>query len=394
MPEQFLHGVEVVEIDNGLRPIRTLRSSVLFFVGTAPEADADVFPLDTPVLVEGPGKAAALGATGTLRDCFDAAYAQGAGLGLYVRVAEDADEATQLANVVGDAALQTGVHAAMSAHGRTGLKPRLLAAPGFTGQRPGDAANPVAAALKGIAESLRAIVFVDGPDTTEAAAITARGDFGSDRVYLVDPGVLVFDTATATNVTRPASAFAAAATARRDAEKGFWWSPSNQEINGIVGTSRPVSFALSDPDTQTNRLNENEVATVVYEGGFRLWGNRSTATDPNWAFLSVRRTADMIYEAIEAAFLWAMDRPFSPQLVNDIQESAAAYLRTLRARGAILGFKVWIDPELNTEANLKAGKLFVNFDIEPPAPLEHLTFQAYRNGTYYEELTGDLIAAA
>ena len=29
MPEQFLHGVEVVEIDSGPRPIRTVRSSVI-----------------------------------------------------------------------------------------------------------------------------------------------------------------------------------------------------------------------------------------------------------------------------------------------------------------------------------------------------------------------------
>ncbi|CAM3708453.1 hypothetical protein CESP606_04140 [Cereibacter sphaeroides] len=35
---------------------------------------------------------------------------------------------------------------------------------------------------------------------------------------------------------------------------------------------------------------------------------------------------------------------------------------------------------------MKAGKLFLDFDIEPPAPLEHLTLQAHRNGDYYEEL--------
>lgn len=34
---------------------------------------------------------------------------------------------------------------------------------------------------------------------------------------------------------------------------------------------------------------------------------------------------------------------------------------------------------------MKAGKLFLDFDIEPPAPLEHLTLQAHRNGDYYEE---------
>ena len=53
MSEQFLHGVEVVQIDNGARPIQTVRSSVIGVIGTAPEADASVFPVNTPVLIAG-----------------------------------------------------------------------------------------------------------------------------------------------------------------------------------------------------------------------------------------------------------------------------------------------------------------------------------------------------
>ena len=40
MAEQYLHGAEVVEIDNGARPIRTAQSGVIGLVGTAPDADA------------------------------------------------------------------------------------------------------------------------------------------------------------------------------------------------------------------------------------------------------------------------------------------------------------------------------------------------------------------
>ena len=36
--ETFLHGVEVIEIDNGTRPIRTVRSSVIGIIGTAPDS--------------------------------------------------------------------------------------------------------------------------------------------------------------------------------------------------------------------------------------------------------------------------------------------------------------------------------------------------------------------
>ncbi|MDF4490339.1 phage tail protein, partial [Vibrio parahaemolyticus] len=35
---QFLHGVEVIEIDDGSRPIQTVKSAVIGLVGTAPGA--------------------------------------------------------------------------------------------------------------------------------------------------------------------------------------------------------------------------------------------------------------------------------------------------------------------------------------------------------------------
>ncbi|MDJ0824250.1 MAG: hypothetical protein QNJ16_01980, partial [Rhodobacter sp.] len=39
--------------------------------------------------------------------------------------------------------------------------------------------------------------------------------------------------------------------------------------------------------SRANLLNEQEVATIVRKNGYRLWGNRSLASDPLWAFLSV-----------------------------------------------------------------------------------------------------------
>ncbi len=44
MTTTFLHGVEVLELDTGLRPIRTVRSAVIGLVGTASGADETVRP--------------------------------------------------------------------------------------------------------------------------------------------------------------------------------------------------------------------------------------------------------------------------------------------------------------------------------------------------------------
>lgn len=393
MPDIFLHGVEVVEIANGLRPIRTVKSSIIGFVGTAPVADPLLFPLDTPVLVTGPKQAALLGAGGTLKDAYEAAYAQGVNAIIVVRVDVGADATATLANVTGSSASMTGLWALLNAGPLLGQVPRILAAPGFTSTPAASPASPVTTGLLSVAQRLRGVVIADGPNTTEADAILDVAKYGSDRLFIIDPAVRVFDTATAAYVTRPASGYVAGMISKTDVEKGFWWSPSNRIVEGIVGTARPVTFAISQPDTEANRLNEANVATIIREQGFRLWGNRSPATDPLWAFLSVRRTADMIFESIEQAHLWAMDRPFSVQLLLDIKDSVKAYINTLVARGALLGGDVWLDPELNTETELKAGKLYLDFDIEPPAPLEHLIFRAHRNGSYYEELVTAVAAA-
>lgn len=399
MPESFLHGVEVVEITDGIRPVRTARSGVIGLIGTAPDADAAVFPLNTPVLLAGtPRLAADLDTVGdgegTLKAAVDAIFDQTGASVVVVRVTEGEDLAATQANIVGDAATRTGVHAFLGAEAAVKVTPRILIAPGFTSDRPADDANPVVTELLVVAAKMRAIVVADGPSTTDAEAITWREDFGSDRLYAVDPAVKVFDTVSAQTVVQPAAGRVAGLIAKSDSERGFWWSPSNQVIAGITGTARAIDFQMADPNSSANLLNENMVATIIHRDGYRLWGNRTASADPLWAFLSVRRTADMIYEAIEQSFLWALDRPFSAQLILDIQDSIAAYLRQLRALGAIINGTVWLDPELNTQATLLAGQLYIDLDLEPPAPLERLTFRVHRNGTYYEELVQQVIQAA
>ena len=386
MPDQFLHGVQVVETLDGARPIQTVRSSVIGLIGTAPLADAGKFPLNTPIALTSTKDAADIGATGTLKDALDGIYDQVGTIVVLVRVDEGADEAATLANLVGDAATFTGVHALMSAGSIVKLQPRLIVAPGFTHQRSGGNANPVVAELKGIADKLRAVVFADGPSTSDADAITAAGEAGSNRIYVVDPFSLAYSTEAAANIAQPSSARFAGVQARVDNDLGFWHSLSNKPINGITGLARPIGFNMSDTSSQSNVLNEAKVGTIIFKDGYRAWGNRGTGAEPLTAFLSVRRTMDIIEDSIEDAFLWAIDKPISAQLILDIEESINAYLRTLVALGAILGGEVWLDKELNTAATLQAGKLYIDADIEPPAPCEHLTIRIHRDSGYYTEL--------
>lgn len=399
MATTFLHGVEALELDTGIRPIRTVRSAVIGLVGTAPEADATVFPLNQPVLIPGSRAIAGkLGATGTLPGAMDGIFDQIGATVVVVRVEEGANETATMSNIVGTSTGYTGVHALLRAESDLGVTPKILIAPGFTHQRIEDSnapgtflVNPVVAELLGIAqdsvglgERLRAVVIADGPNTTDAAAQAYAADHGDDRLYVVDPWVRVLSGTTF--VDQPASARVAGLIARVDAEMGFWESPSNKLIQGISGISRPVPFALGDANSAANILNENNVATIIREQGYRLWGNRTTSSDSKWAFLSVRRTADMIAESILRGHLWAVDRCINRTYLQDVAESVNEYLRSLKARGAILGGECWVDPEANTEANIANGHVTFDFDFTPCYPAERVTFRSVLTNGYLTEL--------
>lgn len=470
--EQFLHGVEVIDIDGGARPISTVKSSVIGIVGTAPDADPLAYPLNTPVLVAGSRiEAAKLDMTGlglgTLPSALDSIFDQCGAVVIVVRVAKEATESATLANMLGGVDPVTGqykgVHALRAAQSALGYQPRLLCAPGFTHLRVtggvvtlsgaagsgytdgsyalaasggtggsgaaatvtiaggvvtkrtitnsgsgysvaptftlsgagagtgatfvpglGNAGNAVVAELVGIADRLKATIFADGPSTNDAAAIAYAGDFGSKRVFVIDPKVL--KTENGVLVTQFASAGAAGIQARIDNDLGFWWSPSNQLFNGIQGTERPIDFTLGDANSRANMLNEKKVATIIREDGYRLWGNRTLSSDPKWAFLCVVRTADIINDSLLRAHLWAVDRGITKNYMTEVVEGVNAYLRHLTAIGAILGGKCYADPDLNTPLQIAQGKVYFDFDFTPVYPAEHITFRSHLVNDYIKEI--------
>lgn len=394
MPASFLHGVEIIEIDTGSRPIQTVKSGVIGIIGTAPDADAAAFPLNTPVLVAGSRLEASNLDTvgdgaGTLPAALDGILDQTGAVVIVVRVDEGVDEDATLANIVGGTNATTdeyeGVHCFLGAESVLGYSPRILCAPGWTHQRPSSAANPVIAELEGIADRLRAVIIADGPNTTDADAQTSAGDFGSSRILLVDPWVKVLD-GDGNVVNEPASGRVAGLIAKVDNQTGFWASPSNHTLSGVIGTSRSVDFKLGDENSRANLLNENKVATIIRQNGYRLWGNRSLTADTKWVFLCVRRTADIINDSLLRAHLWAVDRGITRTYVEDVEEGVNAYLAELKAMGAILGGKCWADPDLNTPQAIALGKVYFNFDFTPVYPAEHIIFQSILVNDYIEEV--------
>lgn len=97
---------------------------------------------------------------------------------------------------------------------------------------------------------------------------------------------LGWDSTANAYVTRPASAYAAGALSASDASRGFWWSPSNRVLNGVAGTARPISWAISDPDTEAILGTLNAMAE---DGRLQLWADEVARVilrtlEAMWAF--------------------------------------------------------------------------------------------------------------
>lgn len=280
----------------------------------------------------------------------------------------------------------TGMQGLLAAKSRVFVQPRVIVIPGFTHQKP-DAAtrNPVVAELLSVLERLKAVAIIDCPNTTREEAVAHRMDFESNRLYFHYPFYKVLAPGTdGTYIDVPASPFIAGVIARTDNDEGFWFSPSNRQVNSIAGISKPIDFSLNDPNCEANYLNSAWVSTTIYESGFRLWGNRVS----DGMFLSVRRTADMVEESVMYAHLWAVDRNITRGYVESIVSGVNQYLRHLQAVGAILGGTAWADRELNTPAVLADGHLTIDFEFTAPPPAERITFRAHLVNTYLANVIG------
>lgn len=403
----FNHGVRVVQAGSEPRPIQVADVSTIGLVFADDEADPDIYPLNEPVLIftHETTKVAALGdGVGNLAvDTVNAVRGQGIEARMVVvRVAEDADAEAELANFVGSAAASTGVHALSYARGHVGAEPDILVGGGYSAGRVDNAKNPFAAAMEAVATKLKAQAIFDtgGPDSD--ASLAYRADFSSRYTYLVDPFVRVLVGEAI--VARPASPYAAAMFVKKDKERGGpYWSPSNQEVLGILGTARPISYFDGEIDHEANLLNEAGIATFIPSrivqgtggtfspNGRILWGNRTASEDPLWAFVNVVRTRSTIEKAIVSAFRpWAIDDNLTAQHVLSIMRSLQDFLDELVAVGAILGGRVYFDRPTNTNASLRSGTLRVEFDAEETPPLENLIFGSRRNEAYFDNLAADI----
>ena len=303
----------------------------------------------------------------------------------------------------------TGMQALLTAYGTMGFFAKLLIAPGYSQK------SDIAAAMVTLADTTRAMALIDSPPATPpATALANRGaagnafDTSSTRTILCYPQETFFDAGIVptgvtlqgtlpvreianANATGPYSQWVAGAIAARDLAKGYWWSPSNMQVNGILGPDVTLYASLLDAASDVNNLNAAGIVTVfnAFGTGLRVWGNRTagfpTITTPD-NFISVRRTMDVIEESVQLAMLQFIDQPISNALITAILASVNAFLRTLIQRGALIAGAATYNPAENPPAQVAAGQLVFDIDVMPPPPAERLTFNVYLDATLLSQL--------
>lgn len=295
------------------------------------------------------------------------------------------DAAAIIGEIDGGTDTRTGCKALAKIKTLFGFTPKILISPDYS------SLNAVAVELIAQAESLKAVALLDAPAaTTIAGAIAGRGIAGtinfntsSDRALLCYPYLKAYDPYSNTNVDYPYSQFMAGVISNVDIEKGYWWSPSNKEIKGIVGTERVITGGYNDASGDVNALNEVGIISTLntFGTGIRTYGNRSaaypTVTAPR-NFISIRRTADVIHESLEIAVAQFIDQPIQPALIDAIRETGNSFVRTLIGRGALIqGSRVEYPVDVNTPVEIAAGHLTFDLIMMPPPPAERITIRSY-----------------
>jgi hypothetical protein len=390
MSTGYHHGVHVEEINEGARPAPAVSTAVVGMVVTADDADATLFPLNTPVLVtdviSAAGKA---GDTGTLARTLEAIGAQTKPYTIVVRVDEGATAAETTTNVVGGSVngRYTGLKALLAAEAKFGMRPRILGAPGLD-------ANAVATELVSVAQKLGGFAYANAYNcATKEEAQAYRAGFSARELMLLWPDFVAWDTVTSTDKAIPAVAAALGLRAKIDQEIGWHKTLSNVGVGGVTGISKDVYFDLQNSTTDAGYLNENDITTLVRRDGYRFWGSRTCSDDPLFQFESATRTAQVLATLMAEGQAWAVDKGIHPSLARDIVEYINGQLRTLVREGRLIGGAAWFDPAANSATQLAAGKLAIDYDYTPVPPLENLTLRQRITSRYLADFSAQMAAA-
>jgi phage tail sheath protein FI len=171
----------------------------------------------------------------------------------------------------------------------------------------------------------------------------------------------------------PPSGYIAGLYARTDASRGVWKAPAGTQagLNGVVGLAADIT------DVQQGNLNPLSVNVIrSFTAGVVSWGARTLTADPEWRYVSVRRTAIMLRVSIYNGIQWAVFEPNDEPLWAQLRLNIGSFMTTLFRQGAFAGsttseaFFVKCDSDTTTSADVDRGVVNVQVGFAALKPAE------------------------
>jgi uncharacterized protein len=260
----------------------------------------------------------------------------------------------------------------------------IVAAPGYSAL---PEAQGIQTALIAHAERRRAyrIAVLDTAaelSVTEARASKSRIDSKYAALYypwvtVVNPLSSPGNAGIPTEINLPPSGFIAGIYARNDIERGVFKAPANEVVRSAIRFEREVNFA------EQEALNPFGVNCLrFFPGrGYRVWGARTTSSDPEWKYVNIRRYFNYLEQSIDRGTQWAVFEPNGQQLWTNVRDTISAFLYNEWISGALLGnspveaFFVKCDRSTMTQNDLDNGRLICLIGVAAVKPAEFVIFR-------------------
>jgi uncharacterized protein len=261
----------------------------------------------------------------------------------------------------------------------------IVAAPGSTEM--GGTADAIQLALIAHAETRRSyrIAVLDVPKgkaISEAQGHKAKIDSKYAALYypwVVAPNPLFdpTDPKGEAELALPPSGFLCGIYARSDIERGVWKAPANEVVRSALRFEKLVN------NGEQELLNPLGVNCLRYFAGrgHRVWGARTTSSDPEWKYVSIRRYFNYLEHSIDRGTQWAVFEPNGERLWANVRETVSQFLYNEWVNGALLGdkpeqaFFVKCDRSTMTQNDLDNGRLICLIGVAAIKPAEFVIFR-------------------
>jgi phage tail sheath protein FI len=204
-----------------------------------------------------------------------------------------------------------------------------------------------------------------------------RGRIDSSWAAFYYPWIRILDPVTRTEIFVPPSGSVAGIYARNDINRAVYKAPANEVVNVAIGFEHLLNKSQQDV------LNPEGINCFrFFEGrGYRLWGARTTSSDPEWKYVNLRRYFAYLEHSLDKGTQWAVFEPNGQALWANVRRTISDFLLNEFQMGALLGDKpeqayfVRCDRTTMTQNDLDNGRLVCLIGVAALRPAEYVIFR-------------------